>query len=57
MVVAWLIVIIGLVFCGWGLTTARRFGRPKSWVGAVVAAAGLLVALWGLVRLLVPAFF
>ncbi len=57
MALAIILIVLGLALCGYGLvlTTGKR--RPIDLVGAVLAAAGLAIAMLGAGRLLSPRFF
>jgi hypothetical protein len=57
MAVAILLLIVGLAGCGYGVRLALGARRPLDVVGALLAAAGLAVAMLGAGRLLSERFF
>lgn len=57
MVLAVFLIVLGLAGCVWGLLLATGMRRPMDLVGALLAAAGLAVAMLGAGRLLSERFF
>jgi hypothetical protein len=57
MVLAVFLIVLGLAGCVWGVLLATGMRRPLDLVGAVLAAAGLAVAMLGAGRLLSERFF
>ena len=57
MALAILLVLIGLGLCGYGVLLATGMRRPFDVLGALLAAAGLAIALLGAGRLLSERFF
>jgi hypothetical protein len=57
MVLAIFLVIFGLAMCAYGVRMATGMRRPIDLLGALLAAAGLAVAVLGAGRLLSERFF
>ena len=57
MVLALFLLVLGLAACVWGVLLATGMRRPMDLVGALLAAAGLAVAMLGAGRLLSERFF
>jgi len=57
MVLAVFLIVLGLAGCVWGVLLATGMRRPMDLVGALLAAAGLAVAMLGAGRLLSERFF
>jgi len=57
MVLALFLIVLGLAACVWGVLLATGMRRPMDLVGALLAAAGLAVAMLGAGRLLSERFF
>jgi hypothetical protein len=57
MVLAVLLLVSGLAACIWGVLLATGMRRPVDLLGALLAAAGLAVAMLGAGRLLSERFF
>ena len=57
MALALLLLIAGITSCGYGVLLATGARRPLDIVGALLAAAGLTMALLGAGRLLSERFF
>ena len=57
MVLALLLIVMGLSACVWGVLLATGMRRPIDLLGALLAAAGLAVAMLGAGRLLSERFF
>ena len=57
MALAIILIVFGLALCGYGLVLATGKRRPIDLVGAVLAAAGLALAMLGAGRLLSERFF
>ena len=57
MLVALFLVVLGLAGCVWGVVLATGMRRPVDLVGALLAAAGLAIAMLGAGRLLSERFF
>ena len=57
MVLAVFLIVLGLAACVWGVRLATGMRRPTDLLGALLAAAGLAVAMLGAGRLLSERFF
>jgi hypothetical protein len=57
MLLALFLIILGLAGCVYGVVLATGMRRPMDLVGALLAAAGLAVAMLGAGRLLSERFF
>jgi hypothetical protein len=57
MVLALLLMVSGLAGCVWGVLLATGTRRPVDLLGALLAAAGLAIAMLGAGRLLSERFF
>ena len=57
MALALVLVLAGLALCGYGIVLATSRRRPVDLLGAVLAAAGLAMAMLGAGRLLSERFF
>jgi hypothetical protein len=57
MVLALFLIVLGLAGCVWGVLLATGMRRPMDLVGALLAAAGLAIAMLGAGRLLSERFF
>jgi len=57
MALALVLVLAGLALCGYGVVLATSRRRPVDLLGAVLAAAGLAMAMLGAGRLLSERFF
>jgi hypothetical protein len=57
MVLALFLVVSGLAGCVWGVRLATSMRRPVDLLGALLAAAGLAIAMLGAGRLLSEHFF
>jgi uncharacterized BrkB/YihY/UPF0761 family membrane protein len=51
------LIVLGLAMCGYGVVLATGKHRPLDFIGAVLAAAGLAIAMLGVGRLLAQRFF
>ena len=57
MVLALFLIVLGLAGCVWGVALATGMRRPVDLLGALLAAAGLAIAMLGAGRLLSERFF
>lgn len=57
MLLAFFLIVLGLAGCVYGVVLATGMRRPMDLVGALLAAAGLAVAMLGAGRLLSERFF
>jgi hypothetical protein len=57
MVLALFLIALGLALCGYGILLATGKRRPVDLLGALLAAAGLAIAMLGAGRLLSERFF
>jgi hypothetical protein len=57
MLLALFLIVLGLAGCVYGVVLATGMRRPMDLVGALLAAAGLAVAMLGVGRLLSERFF
>lgn len=57
LVLAALLVVAGLALCAYGVLLATGMRRPVNLLGALLAAAGLALAMLGAGRLLSERFF
>jgi hypothetical protein len=57
MLLALCLIAVGLAACVWGVLLATGRRRPVDLVGALLAAAGLAIAMLGAGRLLSERFF
>ena len=57
MLLALFLIVFGLTGCVWGVLLATGMRRPVDLLGALLAAAGLAIAMLGAGRLLSERFF
>lgn len=57
LILAWGLIVAGLVALVWGLPAAHRLARPYDLLAAVAVLAGLAAALLGALLVTVPRFF